>query len=84
MNTFKPIARAGDPPYDSTSEMYAGLRPLEAELAAYHAHNVGPSSDEIWNDIVAMVFRLDDDDDEMQSLKDELELFRRENDFDLD
>ena len=84
MNTFKLTPPAGDPPYDTTSDMYAGLRPLEAELAAYHAENIGPSSDDIWDDVVAMVFRLDDDDDEMQSLKDELELFRRENDFDLD
>ncbi|HEX9701715.1 MAG TPA: hypothetical protein VGA19_02605 [Rhodospirillales bacterium] len=84
MKTFDPIARAGDPSYDSTSEMYAGLQPLEAELAAHHAENLGPSSDVIWDDVVAMVFRLDSDDDEMQSLKDELELFRRENDFDLD
>jgi hypothetical protein len=84
MNTLKPTARAGDYPYDTTNDMYAGLQPLEAELAAYHAEHFGPSSDEIWDDVVAMVFRLDGDDDEMQSLKDELELFRRENDLDLD
>jgi len=81
MNTFKLTPPAGDSPYDTTSDMYAGLRPLEAELAAYHAENIGPSSDDIWDDVVAMVFRLDDDDDDMRSLKDELELFRRENDF---
>ena len=33
---------------------------------------------------VAIMVRLDDDDDDMESLKDELGLFRRENDFDLD
>ena len=89
MNSFKPAAPAGGHPYDTTydmyaGDMYAGLRPLEAELAAYHAHNLGPTSDDIWDDVVAMVFRLDGDDDEMQSLKDELDLFRRENDLDLD
>ncbi len=84
MNTYKPIAPVGDPPYDTPTDMYAGLRPLEAELALHHAENFGPSSDEIWDDVVAMVFRLDSDDDDMRELKDELELFRRENDFERD
>ena len=84
MTTFKSTPPAGYPPYDAIGDMYAGLRPLEAELALHHAENIGPPSDEIWDDVVAMVFRLDSDDDDMQALKDELELFRRENDFDLD
>jgi len=84
MTTFKPPLPAGTSPYDTTSDMYAGLLPLEAELALHHAENIGPKSDDIWDDVVAMVFRFDDDDDDMRSLKDELELFRRENDFERD
>ncbi len=84
MNTFKPNTPAGDPLYGATNDMVVGPTTIEAELAAYGADDFGPSSDDMWAGAVAIMVRLDDDNDEMESLKDELDLFRRENDFDLD
>jgi hypothetical protein len=84
MNTFKPNTPAGDPPYGATNDMYVGPTTIESELAAYGADDFGPMSDDMWTGAVAIMVRLDGDEDEMESLKDELDLFRRENDFDLD
>ena len=84
MKAFKPTTPAGDLQSGTTDDMYAKPTTVEAELAVYGAEDIGPSSDDMWDDAVAIMVRFDDDDDDMESLKDELDLFRRENDFDLD
>ena len=84
MNTFEPTAPVGDPLYGTTNFMYARPTTIEAEFAAYGADNFGLSSEDIWDGAVAILVRLDGDDDNIDSLKDELDLFRRENDLDLD
>ena len=84
MNTFKLSAPAGDLPYGTTNDMYARPTTIEADLAAYGGGDFGPSSGDMWDGAVAIMIRLDDDTDDMELLKDELDLFRRENAFDFD
>ncbi len=86
MHTFKPTAPAGDPRFATTGNRDAGLSAVEAELAAVGV-GVGDSGsvrDSRWDDAIAVMILQDDKDDDLCSLKDELDLFRRENDFDLD
>jgi len=73
-----------DPLYTATRTLSARPMATGADVAAYGAENVGPLSGDMWDDPVATLIRLDDDGDDMESLKDELDMFRRENDFDLD
>ena len=84
MNTFKHTAPAGDPQLRTTSNMYAGLSTVEAELAAIGVDDSGFVRDSKWEGVIAIMVLLDYKDDDMESLKEELNLFRRENDFDLD
>ncbi len=84
MNTFKPTAPAGDPRFSPPETMDAGLSAIEAELAAVGVGDSGSVRDSKWDGAIAVMILQDDKDDCTDSLKDELDLFRRENDFDLD
>ena len=84
MNTFKHTAPAGDPRLATASNMGAGLSAIEAELAAIGVGDSGSVRDSKWDGAIAVMILRDDKDDGTDSLKDELDLFRRENDFDLD
>ena len=84
MSTFKYTAHEGDPQFPTTSSMYAGLSSVEAELIAIGDNDSGFVRDSKWDGVIAVMVLLDDKDDDTESLKDELSLFRRENDFDLD
>ena len=84
MNTFKHTGPAGDNQLPTTSNMYAGLSTVEAELAAIGVEDSGFVRDSKWDGVIAMMVLLDYKEDDLDSLKDELDLFRRENDFDLD
>ncbi len=84
MTTFKHTAPAGDPRFATTKNIDAGLSAMEAELAAVGVGDSGSVKDSKWDGAIAVMVLQDDRDDYMDSLKDELDLFRRENDFDLD
>ena len=84
MHTFKPTAPAGDPRFPTTKNIDAGLSAVEAELAAVGVGDSGSVKDSRWDGAIAVMILQDDKDDDLCSLKDELDLFRRENDFDLD
>ncbi len=84
MTTFKHTAPAGDPRIATTGNRDAGLSAIEAELAAIGVGDSGSVGDAKGDGAIAVMTWLDDRDDDMDSLKDELDLFRRENDFDLD
>ena len=84
MTTFKHTPFAGDPQFGATGTIDAGLSGIEAELAAIGIEDSGIAGDSKWDGVIAIMALQDDKDDSMESLKDELVLFRRENDFDLD
>ena len=54
------------------------------QLAAIGVGDSGSVRDSKWDGAIAVMILRDDKDDGTDSLKDELDLFRRENDFDLD
>ncbi len=84
MDTFKHTAPAGDPRFETTVTLNAGLSAIEAELAAIGIGDSGFVRDPKWDGAFAVMVKPDDEDEDLDSLKDELEMFRRENDFDLD
>ena len=84
MDPFKSTAPAGDTQIHTTSTMYAGLSAVEAELVSIGDDDSGFAGDSKWDGVIAIMVLLDDKDDDTESLKDELDLFRRENEFDLD
>ena len=84
MTTFKHTAPAGDPQFGTSGNMDSGLSGVEMELAAIGVEDSAFGDDSKWDGVIAVMVLLDDKDDDTESLKDELSLFRRENDFDLD
>ena len=84
MSTYKYTAPEGDPHLPTTGNMYTGLSSIEAELVAIGDDDSGFARDSKWDGVIALMVLLDDKDDDMESFKDELDLFRRENEFDLD
>ncbi len=84
MNTFEHPAPAGDSHLTTIGNMNAGLSAIEAELAAIGVGDSGSVIDSRWDGAVTVLVLPDDRGDDVDSLKDELDMFRRENDFDLD
>ena len=84
MNTFKHPDSAGDAPFSTIPDMDAGLSAMEAKLAAVGVENSGKVSDSKHDALLAVMILMDDKDDDVDSLMDELDMFRRENDFNLD
>jgi len=84
MNAIKPTASVGYPRYETISNGDPSLTIMEAELNADSADCLPPPLNDMWDGAIAIIVRPDNAGDDLYSLRDELEMFRRENDFDLD